>query len=486
MTETVEPVSADPPSGLAVDTNIDAASDRPKSPWTPSYSVTTQGPGLYGEETEQLSQLDEAEYSNGAEGMAKLQQDRETDPALSVQTDDLSRSPRERPMSPFPPSYSVTQMGSHSPGGLLADAEPSGREDPEQDEDISIDGADNSLALQLNLSSGSNVSVQGSEESPGLESASHVPEASQSPRSSLGALTPFDSRSEISEASHEPIAPVSPRSEPEVLSPVDTESQTPLMASTILKPEVHTTSPGEDFAPEGTPLVSAKSFEENTSPEAQDLVLPAPAVDFASGDAPTEETSAGQFEPEIQDPGEAVSVAPTQKAEATSIASIQLSGQENPEDEPAANVAVEEEHGTETTKIDVAPGIDVAEQSVIRESLPIAVTTTFSKDSAYTQGTDDSFASDQTEDTNVTTPDAENLVMPKLDTSLAAVEERNLDVFDDATIKQTSAGPASAGEPASRTPNRLSGSITAVGIGHNLARTFPLSFPTSPANEQAA
>lgn len=48
----LEELSADT-SGLTIDTNVAEIPERPKSPWTPSYSVTTQGSApIYGEETE--------------------------------------------------------------------------------------------------------------------------------------------------------------------------------------------------------------------------------------------------------------------------------------------------------------------------------------------------------------------------------------------------------------------------------------------------
>ncbi|KAF8920285.1 hypothetical protein CPB85DRAFT_624291 [Mucidula mucida] len=81
--------------------------ERPTSPWTPSYSVTSQGPGLTAEEDISDTEIDDAK-------------DLKDIPVVSVtpgeESGDILSDPLvsevERPKSPWTPSYSVSVQGS--------------------------------------------------------------------------------------------------------------------------------------------------------------------------------------------------------------------------------------------------------------------------------------------------------------------------------------------------------------------------------------
>lgn len=440
--------------------------DRPRSPWTPSYSVTTQGPGLSEQEIVQLPEDKQGESTSKPEDSDNLQVEAgEVQSLPTIQTDDNIHDLPERPKSPYPPSYSVTQMGPPSPKSPAA----SDSATLEPETEVGVETMESSLPLNAeNLDLLPNDTVQTSDQSKGIGSASHVPEASSSPQSSLGALTPFDSRSEVSEASHEPIAATTPRSEPDTLSTAESESETPLVMSTVLVANEDNVFP-ESASVERTPLVStarvADIDEHTTGPIT-------PAVD-----APTSDKAAKHAfdRPESIDLGLTTVVDEDQINKEEHLSIVDTRGEEPVN----AALDIQIEPTESTAEDDVVQTIDNGKQA-IKDTQPIAVTTTFSKDSAYTQATDDTFTSDLTEDTNITTPDIETLVMPKLDTDFATEEAGSTDVFDEATIKQVSSGPASAVESVRSTPNRQStGNIAAVGIGHDLTKTFPPAFPTS-------
>ncbi|KAF9069254.1 hypothetical protein BDP27DRAFT_1447842 [Rhodocollybia butyracea] len=87
--------------------------ERPKSPWTPSYSVTSQGPGIDKEEDiPEIEQLPST-ITTGAETQIPAVQvtDEEVDvPAANVE----AKSVPSRPSSPWVSSYSVSIQGSPS------------------------------------------------------------------------------------------------------------------------------------------------------------------------------------------------------------------------------------------------------------------------------------------------------------------------------------------------------------------------------------
>lgn len=142
-----------------------------------------------------------------------------------------------RPKSPYPPSYSVHQMG---PGMQEA-------KETVLNGELKEDDAPKSPATPFEepmLASPASESVADSNPS------SNDPEVPSSPRSDLGILTPgFDSRSEVSDASHEPIAPSSPRTDPEISS-ISEDIKTPLIVSSE--------EPNATISPLQTPLLASK------------------------------------------------------------------------------------------------------------------------------------------------------------------------------------------------------------------------------------
>lgn len=424
---------------------------RPASPWTPSYSVTMQGPGV---ESADLQQ-DTTDATSTAEDIEEndvLRQDNEASTILTVEAVNTGASETERPKSPFPPSYSVTQQGPDGQEHDLTTANVA-----QHDDEITKDSSASELDAGIMVSSDSQ---EESGEASVLEAASHIPEVPTSPRTSLGTTTPgFDTRSEVSDASRYPLPASTPRSEPGALSP--TEAQTPLISSVLESGE----EPTQEEVPEGTPLISALQISSRSNEMTPESALPAVVLD------PANRSNSQSLE------------------ESPELASASLD-----DDEATSSMfeqTIEHAHGgMEEFKQEVADsaiGIAkvlasvTAQQASLKEIQPIAVTTTFSKDSAYTQATDDSFASGFSNDTSVTTPDVETLVMPKLDTSSnTPANERSADATDDETARQKSVGPASAEESPSRTPHRLSGSVVSLGIGQSFAaKTFPPAFPSS-------
>ncbi|KAH8117718.1 hypothetical protein DFH11DRAFT_854178 [Phellopilus nigrolimitatus] len=244
-------------ASLSVGPKVTDAPERPKSPWTPSYSVTTQGPGISDpsmdtdeeDVAEDISEsklgktsiVDHAQATRegqvnsvveeampSASKSEQQQQEAEnvliTAPQDAFDTEEPNDSTEvERPKSPYPPSYSVTQMGPGEPDEPQ-DSE-AGVDDSEADLQAS-NVSENSLSLQLGVPSSGNELVDGVVS----EASSNVPEAPLSPRSDLGILTPgFDTRSEVSDASHEPIAPNSPRGDPDGTSLADSDIKTPIV-----------------------------------------------------------------------------------------------------------------------------------------------------------------------------------------------------------------------------------------------------------------
>lgn len=272
--ESLEDSKTDVPPGspraLSVDTSVQDLPERPKSPWTPSYSVTQQGPGIItqpaeddvlqdrveigeivGSETDQENetQIDEGVAAESeipvAESVELQKNDIRTKTPENIEnhSEDESVTPKkgkegqdnttptksvdiERPKSPYPPSYSVTQMGKR-PG------------DTHEQRDLVKSESEAAMFAPLARKLSEKLSIispahstdeeEGSMDGSSSEAASDVPEVPISPRSDLGIFTPsFDSRSEISVASHEPIAPSSPRIDPEEPIFPDSATRTPV------------------------------------------------------------------------------------------------------------------------------------------------------------------------------------------------------------------------------------------------------------------
>lgn len=284
------------PRVLSVDTSVHDLPERPKSPWTPSYSVTQQGPGIItqpaeddvlqdrveiGEivdsETDQENetQIDEdvpAESEIPAADPVELQKNdirTKTPENIENHSEDESVTPKkgkegqdnttptksvdnERPKSPYPPSYSVTQMGQRPEQGDLVE--------PESEAAMFAPLA-RKLSEKLSIISPSHSTDEEEESMDGStsEAASDVPEVPISPRSDLGIFTPsFDSRSEISVASHEPIAPSSPRIDPEEPIFPDSAMRTPVgkaPAHVDAADSALSTAASESITPLPAPLV---------------------------------------------------------------------------------------------------------------------------------------------------------------------------------------------------------------------------------------
>lgn len=106
------------PVNLSVDTAVTDNQERPKSPWTPSYSVTSQGPGIVEPEIE--SDIEDEMGSKVA--IPETLNDEQHDASQNIVVSPSQRSEADvvtagveaeiaRPKSPYPPSYSVHQMG---------------------------------------------------------------------------------------------------------------------------------------------------------------------------------------------------------------------------------------------------------------------------------------------------------------------------------------------------------------------------------------
>ncbi|KAJ7650329.1 hypothetical protein FB45DRAFT_1050367 [Roridomyces roridus] len=81
--------------------------ERPKSPWTPSYSVTTQGPGIPTAE-----ELEVADLPVLPPPVQIIADTSEPEPTVTVTSVDAETAPSSDPPRPWTPSYSVVVQGS--------------------------------------------------------------------------------------------------------------------------------------------------------------------------------------------------------------------------------------------------------------------------------------------------------------------------------------------------------------------------------------
>ncbi|KAL5526875.1 hypothetical protein ACEPAF_8602 [Sanghuangporus sanghuang] len=344
-------------AALAVDTSAKEVPDRPKSPWTPSYSVTQVGPGI--PEPEELHLDADAPAESKLDASSEEQQAVAEEQAPSAHID-VTEVPQmdapasesvpviARPKSPYPPSYSVTQMG---PGV--------------------VEGA--ATAGQL--------------EEGGSIADSNEPEMPSTPRSELRSVTPgFDTLSEVSESSHIPNPPDSPRTDPEVTSLMEAEAKTPLVTSTE--------EGNKPISPLCTPLLSAKIVEglgESSEPLTEAAV---------SGIEDAEPRPLLLEDDAVQEAGRPVLT--EYATEETIIAA------ETADNHPSQAIETED-------SILSAPELTIPKVGITaaHPALPVIVTNTLSTDSAYTQ-ISDTFSPSQETGTNVTTPDIETMSVPKL------------------------------------------------------------------------
>ena len=283
---------------LTVDTGVQELPDRPKSPWTPSYSVTQQGPGIsqsenddVHEKQEEIGEIPDSESTpDDNESFVKEVAAAETEIPLesTLQQHELdirSKTPEfserhtesitpkrgkggeitklsldiERPKSPYPPSYSVIQMG---PDSAEEDANIVEHESELDPTDPLVKNLSEKLsAASLRALAGEE--LEDSVDGTGSEAASDVPEVPMTPRSDLGIYTPgFDSRSEVSFASREPIAPSSPRLDPDEPLFPESAMSTPVGKAPA---RVETIEPGlpadavESITPLPAPLVPVQT-----------------------------------------------------------------------------------------------------------------------------------------------------------------------------------------------------------------------------------
>ncbi|KAL5526053.1 hypothetical protein ACEPAG_7391 [Sanghuangporus baumii] len=345
------------PAALTVDTGAKEVPDRPKSPWTPSYSVTKVGLGI--PEPEELH-LDadvpvEPKLDASSEEQQAVAEEQASSAHIDVTEVPLIEAPAsesvpvvERPKSPYPPSYSVTQMGP----GVVGEAVTAGE-----------------------LEEGGSIAD------------TNEPEMPSTPRSELRSVTPgFDTLSEVSESSHIPNPPDSPRTDPEVASLMEAEAKTPLVTGIeeVNKP----------ISPLATPLLSAKvveDLEESSRPLTEAAV-----------------SGIGDSEPRsllLENDAEQVASRPVLTEYATEEAVIAT---ETADNHPSQ--ANEAEDSVPSAPEFSIPKIDV---TAVHPAPPVIVTNTLSTDSAYTQFSD-TFSPSQETGTNVTTPDVETMPVPKV------------------------------------------------------------------------
>ncbi|PBK75579.1 hypothetical protein ARMSODRAFT_1079798 [Armillaria solidipes] len=100
-------------------TPVGAEIEHPKSPWTPSYSVTTQGPGIPAEED--IPAIEDLPSSLSQVPVVALTPVDSSAPLDEVQTQSSSEILEDRPKSPWTPSYSVSVQGSPLHGTVALD-----------------------------------------------------------------------------------------------------------------------------------------------------------------------------------------------------------------------------------------------------------------------------------------------------------------------------------------------------------------------------
>ncbi|KAL5503858.1 hypothetical protein ACEPAH_7929 [Sanghuangporus vaninii] len=345
------------PAALVVDTSAKEVPDRPKSPWTPSYSVTKVGPGIPEPEELHLDADVPAETKLDASSEEQPTVAEEQAPSAHIEVTEVPQTDApasesvpvvERPKSPYPPSYSVTQMG---PGV--------------------VEGA----------------ATAGELEEGGSIADSNEPEMPSTPRSELRSVTPgFDTLSEVSESSHIPNPPDSPRTDPELTSLMEAEAKTPLV--TGIEEE------NKPISPLSTPLLSAKVIE-----------------DLGEASEPLTEAAVSGIEDAksrsllLEDDAEHEAGRPKLTEYATEETIIEAETADN-----YPSQAIETEDSILSTSELTIPKVDVI---AAHPALPVIVTNTLSTDSAYTQ-ISDTFSPSQETGTNVTTPDVETMSVPKL------------------------------------------------------------------------
>ncbi|ESK89018.1 hypothetical protein Moror_13137 [Moniliophthora roreri MCA 2997] len=110
--------------------------ERPKSPWTPSYSVTSQGPGIAAEEEipeiEQLSSTAQTEEVSSAGTEVPVVN--VVIPETAEGEADTKKEELQRPKSPWTPSYSVLQQGSPVP--VMKELEETAEAAPEEKQEL--------------------------------------------------------------------------------------------------------------------------------------------------------------------------------------------------------------------------------------------------------------------------------------------------------------------------------------------------------------
>ncbi|THH10312.1 hypothetical protein EW145_g1417 [Phellinidium pouzarii] len=531
------------PANLSVNTNVADVPERPKSPWTPSYSVTMQGQGTPSqhEEVEEDTVLGSEEIvarepiqqdqtdttlKDIVPGHAEIEDQQQTadnilvtpsegDIAVDSHDPVEAASVVERPKSPYPPSYSVTQMGS----GLSENTDVISDEVSEPVL-LEADAPDNSLELQLDDSSLETTSSIGTPESVDGEvsgASSNISEAPESPRSNLGIITPgFDTRSEVSDASHEPVAPSTPRSEPDATS--DVGMQTPVVVASRLKTAERALPTDALIAPLlHTPLVSAvKDTMEGELEEAANNTLDGTALDTEAitstfvGDTDLHESAIKSWaqETEAQTTSQTGFNLPEPKlspSEAVKSDSLSLDADFSEtsvlsDGSPGRNTSIISLSDLDTIRNGSTEGGPLEDMQEILTSVselaipqldimtagvhPIAVTTTFSKDSAYTQASNFTSASEQT-GTDVTTPDVEMLTMPKMQFDAEGSELGSIEPLDEETVTHLSGERYSPGESAGHTPVSFDGGNRPMSITHTLAmKAFPSAF-TSHSDQPA-
>lgn len=309
-----------PRSPLQLVTNMSQdlteAEDRPKSPWTPSYSVTTQGSAAQdSEDLHQFEQLPPSAVEStigpavstvedtllisqaipfvhevGPDSQTNLPAPIETitEPASQIKHT-LTKSSNaaidaesvvtqlglggltnvslvipdgivveDRPASPWTPSYSVTNQG---PGMPHAHDSNTRQEDLGHLERLSELASDR-VAVPLTAT----------EDVDDASISSHVPEPPRTPQSGLGIFTPgFDTRSEVSAASREPASPTSSRTDLTSVGVDDVgvddveETNIPTAIGGSALPAF--VSEHDDSTPQPTPLAAVKNVPDASAEE---------------------------------------------------------------------------------------------------------------------------------------------------------------------------------------------------------------------------
>ncbi|KAK0204729.1 hypothetical protein DFS33DRAFT_1322376 [Desarmillaria ectypa] len=167
-----QPVSAESDIGTLL-TPVGAEIERPKSPWTPSYSVTTQGPGIHAEED--IPAIEELPLPPSQVPVVALTLVDSPAPLEEVQTQGSSEILEDHPKSPWTPSYSVSVQGSPLHDTVTLDeTEPVSDTVVSTDQDIPV--ADEPTSSQTSISAKVETATEpvkdGSQEEPIVQSQS--------------------------------------------------------------------------------------------------------------------------------------------------------------------------------------------------------------------------------------------------------------------------------------------------------------------------